>query len=242
MNVNIIWPLSLSLLLSSAASAAPTVQRNYSVVDFDRIRVLGPFIVDLETGKAPSARASGEAAALDRVTVSVQGRILVIKPNNSAWGGWPGKNVPPARIRVTVYTLRGALLEGAGTLNINRMRAPRIDLGISGAGSLNVTGIDTDRLDVTLIGSGNAKLAGLARNASFASEGSATIAAISLKVTDLVVNWRGSANADATAVRTAKIISGGSGNVNIMGKPACTVAETGAGTVTCGGVAGSTSQ
>ncbi len=235
-------PFIFALLLSSAASAAPTVQRNYSVVDFDRIRVVGPFIVDLETGKAPSARASGEAASLERVSVSVQGRILVIKANNSAWGGWPGKNVPPARIRVTVFNLRGALIEGTGALTINKMRAARIDLGVSGAGTLNVTGLDTDRLDVTLIGSGSAKLAGLARNANFASEGSATIAALPLKVTDIVVNWRSSANADATAVRTAKVISAGTGNVTIVGKLACTVAETGAGAVTCGGVRGSTSE
>lgn len=237
-----ILPLSLPLLLCSAASAAPTLQRNYSVVDFDRIRVIGPFIVDLETGKPPSARGSGEAASLDRVNVSVLGRVLVIKANTSAWGGWPGKTVSPARIRVTVPNLRGALLEGAGALRINKMRAARIDLGLSGAGVLSVAGIDTDRLDVNLIGSGSAQLSGFARIANFAAEGSATIAALPLKVTDLVINWRGSANADATAVRTAKIVSAGAGNVTVIGKPACTVAETGAGSVTCGGAKGSTLQ
>lgn len=241
MNAMHLWPVCLALFLSSAGSAAP-IQRNYTVVDFERIRVIGPFIVDLETGKAPSAKASGDAVAVERVSVSVQGRILVIKANSSAWGGWPGKANQPARIRVTVPRLRGASLEGAGMLSINKMRAPRIDLGLSGAGTLNVIGLDTDRLDMTVMGSGSAKLAGVARIGNFVSEGSATIAAVPLKVTDLAIDWRGSGNADATAVRTAKVQASGAGNVTVAGSPACTVVEAGAGSVMCGGVAGSQSE
>ena len=67
--------LPISLLAAAPVSAA---ERGYTISDFDRIDVSGPFVVQVETGKGPSARATGESAALDRLSVELRGRTLRI--------------------------------------------------------------------------------------------------------------------------------------------------------------------
>jgi hypothetical protein len=75
----------LSLVAAAAALSAPALaaDRNYSVTSFDRIRVDGPYRVVLTTGVAPFARASGPAAAIDSVSIEVQGRTLIVRRNRA---------------------------------------------------------------------------------------------------------------------------------------------------------------
>jgi len=61
------------LLLGSLPATAATPTRGYTVIGFDKIRVDGPFDVTVRTGLAPSARATGSTAALDRISISAQG-------------------------------------------------------------------------------------------------------------------------------------------------------------------------
>ena len=93
-------PILILLALASlpAAAAAPVAQRNYSVTSFDRIRVDGPYEVRLKTNVAPFARASGTAAAVDGVSVKVDGRTLIVRPSSGGWGGYPGENRGPVTI------------------------------------------------------------------------------------------------------------------------------------------------
>ena len=71
--------------VSGAASAA---ERGYSVQDFDRMRVEGPYDVTVRTGGATSARAIGPQAGLDRLTVTVSNGVLIIRPDRTSGDGW----------------------------------------------------------------------------------------------------------------------------------------------------------
>ena len=76
--------IAVTLALAARADAAT---RNFGVSGFDRIRVEGPFKVSLATGVAPFAKASGGSpAALDSVTIDVQGRTLVVRSNRTKYG------------------------------------------------------------------------------------------------------------------------------------------------------------
>ena len=50
------------LFVLGAASPLAAAERSYSVTDFNRVRVEGPFAVTLATNVAPFARASGARA------------------------------------------------------------------------------------------------------------------------------------------------------------------------------------
>ena len=56
--------LVLASLPTPSDAAAPTT-RNYSVPSFDRIRIDGPYKVELRTNVSPYARATGSQLSLD---------------------------------------------------------------------------------------------------------------------------------------------------------------------------------
>ena len=106
---------------------------SFGVTDFDRIRVDGPFKVTLKTGVAPFASASGSAAATDRVSIEVQGRTLIVHPNASSWGGYPGNSAGPVEIAVGTHDLSQAWLNGSGSLSIDRVDGLTFALSVQGS-------------------------------------------------------------------------------------------------------------
>lgn len=78
-------------LAAASASPAAGATRNFGVNSFDKIRVEGPYRIKLTVGVPVYARANGNStAALDRVSIETQGSTLIVHPNRSSWGGYPG--------------------------------------------------------------------------------------------------------------------------------------------------------
>ena len=132
-----------TFLLAAAAAvalAAPAgaATRNFGIASFEKVRVDGPFKVTLTTGVAPFARATGSAAALDRVAIDVRGNTLVVHNNLDSWGGYPGKDVGPVEISLGTHDLSAAWLNGSGSLAIDRVKGLSFDLSVqdSGAGEI----------------------------------------------------------------------------------------------------------
>ena len=77
-------PIIALLVLASmpaASDAAAPASRNYSITSFDRIRIDGPYKVELRTNVSPYARASGSPLALDGLSIGVEGNTLVVTSN-----------------------------------------------------------------------------------------------------------------------------------------------------------------
>jgi hypothetical protein len=218
-------------LIATSASAA---ERTYSVTDFDRIVVDGPFGVTVKTGPAVSARASGDQRAIDRIAVVVANRTLRISRDKSAWGGWPGGGEGRAEIAVTVPALAGAMLGGSGGLSIDRMTGAKLALSLAGTGALRVDRIEADTLALSLTGSGALRVAGRAKEATASQRGSGAIAGEELVVEDLKVSASGSGSVALAATRSATIVASGAGVATVTGPAACTVKSSGSGVVTCG--------
>lgn len=234
-------PIVKTAVLAAAllSSAAPAAERGYSVTDFERIRVDGPYKVTLTTGRSPGARAYGSQAAIEGVSVELQGRTLIVKRNSQTWGGYPGTSVGgaagPVEIRLTGYALRSATLNGAGSLTIDALKGQSIDLLVAGSGLLKVGRIDTDRLTVSVAGNGRAEVGGKAAIAQFAVRGTGAIDGSALVAKDAKIAADGPGDIKIAATATASVVSSGAGNIAVTGRPACTVKATGSGTVACGG-------
>jgi hypothetical protein len=223
--------LALALGLSAPGLAA---ERGFSVTGFDRIRVEGPFAVTVTTGKAPSARATGSAGALDRVQLRVEGRTLLIRPNLSGWGGFPGRQDAPATIAVSTPELSTAVLLGSGRLEIDRMRGARAVLTAEGSGRLSVRALDVDNASLAVAGAGGIEAAGRAKQVAAIARGAAEIRAGDLITPDLnlVAETAGSITLHAT--RSAKVRASGVGAVEVLGSAACEVQKLGSGPLRCG--------
>ena len=222
------------LFLAGAVAPAAAAERGYTITDFDRIDVVGPYQVLVETGKGPSARATGDMRGIDALKVEVRGRTLRIVAGSNSWGGWPGEKPAAPVVRITVPMIREASIRGAGAITISRIRAQTAKLGVSGSGSMTVASLETDKLSAALLGSGRMTLTGKAAIGQISTEGSGSFASPTLRVDALTVSANSSGTTSIAAGKTATVQSAGSGDVTISGKPACTVAKVGAGEVSCG--------
>lgn len=223
----------MALVTAASASGASADERRYSVTSFDRVRVDGPMDVTIATGIAPGARAEADPAALDGVSLTVEGQTLTVRRRISASGARDAGPRRPVRIMLGTPVLRGATVNAGGRLVVNRMVAQRIDLAVNGSGTLTVGAIDADQLISSLTGAGSMTLAGKAGRARFLVTGPGSYDATGLIANDLFVSADGTGEVRVAARYTADIVSNGLGNVTVAGTPACRVKATGGGAVVC---------
>ena len=91
------------------------------------------------------------------------------------------------------------VLAGAGTITMENVKQPQLDLIIAGSGTVTAQG-DVDRLEIKIAGSGNAKMG-------------------ELKSRELEVNIAGSGDAEAAPSEEADIKIMGAGNIRLMTRP-----------------------
>lgn len=214
-------------------NGGPTVDRNYSVGEFDRIELAGAYEADIRTGAAPSVQARGPQKAIDGLEVIVEDGALVIRPKKKINFGWSMRHGKVA-LTVTVPTLRAAELAGSGTIRIDRVTGDSFDGGIAGHGNLKLGQVDVNKLKLTIAGSGNAEAsAGRAKSAEYEIAGSGGINAKGVAVETASVSIAGSGDVEAHASNTASVDIMGSGDVEMTGGAKCTVSKAGSGNARC---------
>lgn len=227
------YRLAPLLLLGLTASAAPSPQdKTFLVAGFDRLRVDGPFRVEVVTGPTRAA-ASGDAQALQRLQVRVDGGTLVVSAGADGWGRSTGHAVAPPKITLSTPALRTVLVNGGGQVRVAGMKGARIDLGLNGDGSLGVSGLDAADLGVTLTGTGAMTLTGSARRVRVRSNGAGSVDAAALQAGDAVLLSESSGGMRIGVRYTAQVFAMGLGSVEIDGKPECRI--SGGGPVRCDG-------
>ena len=223
--------LALLALLSVPALAA---ERRVSVGSFDRVRVTGPFEVTHRLG-SPGASVSGDARALERVEIRVDGTTLTIRAAGGAWGERPELGADgPVTIALSSPALAAASVFAGGRLSAARMRGPRVDLSVSGSGALSVADVQADQVAATLVGTGTVTLAGRAARARLVGNGSGKIDAGGLDAGELTVLLDGPGEALASARHVARVTNTGLGNVAVAGNATCVVTARAGGVVKCG--------
>ncbi len=219
--------LLLAPLLAAAASPAPATERTVMLTGFDRVRVEGPFEVEVRTGAGSGARViADDGRAADAVNVRVQGTTLVVSARIDGWGGYPGERTAPARVVVTTPGIRGASVVGSGRLAVDRMRGQSVDVAVTGPGTIAVRAIDADLLNAVRVGTGQLAVQGRSARARFVGSGPGSIDARELAVDDLTATLEGPGDAGFTANRSATINASGTGTVDVAGVERCTVRGT----------------
>lgn len=217
---------------SATRAAPPAAKRNYSVTDFDRIRVDGPYQVSVKTNVAPFARATGSQASLDGVSIKIEGRTLVIRAGSGGWGGYPGENRGPVTIEVGTHGLRTGWINGAGALMIDQISGLSFDLSILGPGTASIADAQVDQLKVGIAGAGSVRLAGQAAKLTTTVRGTSSFEGDGLRVKDAVIGAEGPSVVRANVSNSAKVDATGLASVTLTGSPACTVKAQGSANVT----------
>lgn len=220
------------MLLALPATAAAQTQRTEMLAGFDRVRVDGPFVVTVTAGQRGAATVNGARDATERVAVRVENGTLIVSASQNAWGG----SDKAARATVAVEAppgTRGVSVRGGGTVSVDRMRGPRLDLAVAGSGTLKVADAQADQLYATLTGAGRIEVAGAADRARFLAIGTGTVDAKGFSVDDLAISQDSLGDGVFTARRTVTVASAGLGSVTVEGGAACTVTVQRGGPVAC---------
>jgi Putative auto-transporter adhesin, head GIN domain len=211
----------VALTMSIGATPAGAATRNFTVTDFDKVKVDGPYAVDVVTGRGPFARIEGGANALDSVTVEVQGRTLVVRFNRSAWGGYPGAVMGPVVVYAGTHAVSDVIVNGAGSLSIDRVAGLNFSAAAMGSASLTIADIAADRVTVSLTGAGTARLAGQTLSLTASARGTSLIDAGALTAKDAVLSLDGPGEIRARVTGTATLSSAGPGRIALSGNPVC---------------------
>lgn len=225
----------MAAIVTLAALAAPAraIDRRLSVTDFDRVIVEGPYRVSLVTGRPSSATISGSIAALDRVTVDVQGQTLRIRRNRSAWGGTPGADAGPLTVTLATRRLRSARLIGPAQLDVRGAAGLNVEFVVEGSGTLRATAVAADTLSLGLVGAGRLELAGTAGVLRGNFQGTGTVDSSALTSRSATVANTTSGDVLLAVRGPAAITNNGTGTVHVTGAPVCTLDGLNAGQVAC---------
>lgn len=223
--------LLAALLMPCAAQAA---ERNFGMGSFDSVRLEGPFLVEIATGKSSSAVASGDLRAIDAISFISNGTSLTIRKNSMTWGGMNGKPAGQAVIRLTTPNLNRIALIGSGDLRVDKVSAGSLKILLAGSGSISINAVNATTIDAAVDGGGTLNLAGKAETAKISLTGSGDFAATRLSTDHLNLTVDGTGTAETRAVQTAKVLMFGNGVARIAGPMACDVDNRGSSTVACG--------
>ena len=221
-----------ALALTSVPAMA--ADRSYSVTDFDRIIVEGPYIVRVAVGRSTTARATGSQAALERLDIDVTGQTLRIRRNRSADRSGEAVQAGPVTVTLTSRQLRSALLIGQGSLDVERADGLNVELAVQGNGRLRATAVEADNLTLGLQGSGRIELAGTAKNLRATVDGSGDLDGSQLRADEARIVTNSLGRVAFAVSREANVSALGLGDVVITGRSTCNVTGPGAGQVSCG--------
>ncbi|NYT42386.1 DUF2807 domain-containing protein [Sphingomonas sp. R-74633] len=225
--------LALTPLLLLLGAAAPGDERVVMVTGFDRLRVDGPFTVEVVPG-SPGVTISGDRAAIDRVGVRVEAGTLAINAGTAGWQTSAGKAASGARIRVSVPGLRVVQTNGGTVMKVAALVGNRIDVSLNGSGRIDVAKVDAQELSVTMAGGGAIALAGAVLHLRVRLYGSTSLDAEKLTSADAVL-VSGSSGALTVGVRyNSQVSATSSGPVRVIGNGKCAV--VGQGPVECANI------
>ena len=232
-----LFRLIATMCMVFAALPAHAAERNFLVGSFEELIVEGDIQVMLTTGKAPSAKASGDQRRLSSLKIERQGRVVRIRVTGLQASRAQGE---PIKVSLTGRDVRKLLMAGNGKITVNDISVPDFRLEIRGSGEIDVASVKNERLVALVVGNGKLTLgSGTVTSGEVVIDGAPTIAAKGVITGKLNLQQNGPANSQFTVKRSADITNSGAGSITIDGEATCFIRQAGGATIRCAGKIGS---
>jgi hypothetical protein len=219
----------------ASAQAGKPIERKLLVASFENIVVIGDISVSVQTGKAPSAIASGdkrvlESLKLERVGTTLRVRLQDVVNND--------RGVPitsPLRLKLTTQAIRDITLSGNGTLTVSEVKQQNLArMLIAGNGSVSIGRLVADQFTANINGNGKIDLGGgTVRDARVTIDGAGGFEGAKVQTRKLRLEHIGNAISTATVAEGTDIYNRGTGNITIGGKGTCFIKEAGGAAINC---------
>lgn len=229
--------LTAGFLLSGTAVGQSNrpIERRLLVGSFENIQLIGDINVDVQTGKSPSAIASGdkrvlESLRLERVGTTLRVRLQDIINNE--------KGVPitaPLKLVLGTQAIKDMTVSGNGALKVSEVKTPNAArMLIAGNGSVSIGKLAADQFTADINGNGKITIgSGTTRDARVTIDGAGTFDGASLKMRKLRLEHIGNAISTATVDEGTEIYNRGTGNITIGGKGTCFIKQAGGAAINC---------
>ena len=187
---------AITLHYEEGSGVLVTEQRDVS--GFDRVSFEGFGTLIITHGSKESLTIEAEDNILPRIETNVRGGTLEIGFDTDRWQDIvrPTKSI--------TYTLTVITLDG---------------IALSGAGSIEARGIDAERFDVELSGAGSIEIYGFAVAQDINVSGAGSYDSGEIKSEHIDVNISGAGNATVWATESLDVNISGVGNVSYYGHP-----------------------
>ena len=226
--------LILATFALFAAASVSAAEQRFSIGSYDELIVEGDIIVNLETGKTPSAKAQGPREKLGALRVERQGNVLRIRSVALQSGQSGQSEKGPVTIAVTGRNIKRLALIGSGKINATVMDADTTRIELRGSGSIDVASLKAFRFVSMIAGNGRLNIAkAQVVNTELAIDGSANFISAGFVTKNLKLVHNGPASTLMTVSNKAEINNTGAGSITIEGNGTCDVRRAGSATISC---------
>jgi hypothetical protein len=216
-------PLSLTLVtcLSLALSACyvedpgprQETERQYTIVDFDRLEMGSGFHINVEQGSFYSVKASGDRRNIEDLVVKTEGSTLVIKYRNFR------ERRHDTFIEITMPDLRAVTFSGGSESTVYGFSGEEVfDVHLSG-GSVCQLDVAAHRLHAVLSGASYLKARGDAEVLDADVSGASALKAYSLPVTQADLLLSGASDGEVTVSDVLRVTATGASHLVYRGNP-----------------------
>ncbi len=199
------------------------------VAGFNRLRVTGPFSVEVHDGRDFQLTLLTDSNLFDHVETRLEAETLAVSfmPESAAL------SASALRVIVELPSLAGAELSGSGKLRAV-VHAPRhdVDLALDGSGQLTLVG-DVGAVDTWTTGTGTCTLTGTASSWTATVDGTAKVDGQEMPADDAALSMLGDGALLAVVNHTVAFDVRGAGSIDWWGEAAvASSSQAGPGTVT----------
>lgn len=209
--------LGISLFLSSCETEDPgplqEIEKDYSIIDFDRLEIGDAFHVDVEQGSTFSIEVEGDRRNIDDLEVYKSGSTLVIKFDDDA------NRQHDTHISITMPVLRAANFSGAMVSTITGFESDdELDLYISGASTVQLVA-GYREVDLVLSGASKLMMRGLGDELHATVSGASVLSAFDFPVGEATLEFAGASVGRVTVSNELNVVGSGASSIRYRGNP-----------------------
>ena len=224
--------LAAGLITAGPASAE---ERKMLVASFENIQVLGDINVEVQTGKAPSARVTGDKRVLDSLKLERIGMTLRVRLQGALNDAKGTPMTQPVQVLLSTQGIKNMAVAGNGTLKISNVSEPdAVRMLIAGNGSISVDQLTADKFVANIDGNGRIGLKkGNVRDSTVTINGAGQFDAPELKMRKLRLEHVGNGVSTVQVLEEADIYNRGTGNITVGGSGSCFIKQAGSAAINC---------
>lgn len=230
--------LSITAFLATGLVGAAPVsadERKMLVASFDNIQVFGDIDVEVLTGKAPSARVTGDKRVLDALKLERVGMTLRVRLQGALNDAKGAAITRPVLVRLSTQGIKSITVAGNGKLKITNVeQTDAVRMLVAGNGSIAVERLLADEYSASIDGNGRIAIKnGNVRDGRVTIDGAGQFDAPNVKMRTVRLEHSGNGESNVQALEKANIFNNGTGNITVGGSGSCFIKQAGSASINC---------